>query len=83
MDTLRENGEEAESELEGVTNVSAETSRRLSCDCGVVHSTSVRSWVLSHFVPSETEIDHGDTAGSFRGNLKLERVFGAVAVLEV
>lgn len=41
-DTLREDGETAESELGGSTStagscVSAETSRRLSCDCGVVH----------------------------------------------
>lgn len=38
VDTLRDDGEAAESELEGIANVSAETSQRLSCDCGVVHS---------------------------------------------
>ncbi|GJM08232.1 MAG: hypothetical protein DHS20C11_05080 [Lysobacteraceae bacterium] len=38
VDTLRDDGESAESELEGIANVSAETSQRLSCDCGVVHS---------------------------------------------
>ena len=36
-DTLHEEGESAESELESGARVSAETSRRLSCDCGVVH----------------------------------------------
>jgi len=41
-DTLREDGETAESELAGSAStssarVSAETSRRLACDCGVVH----------------------------------------------
>ena len=36
IDTLRANGEGAESNLERGGNVSAETSRRLACDCGVV-----------------------------------------------
>ncbi|RFF26887.1 MULTISPECIES: HNH endonuclease signature motif containing protein [unclassified Wenzhouxiangella] len=36
VDTLREDGEGAESTLENAGNVSAETSRRLACDCGVV-----------------------------------------------
>ena len=36
VDTLRADGEGAESTLEIGGNVSAETSRRLSCDCGVV-----------------------------------------------
>jgi len=36
LDTLRADGEGAESTLEQGGNVSAETSRRLSCDCGVV-----------------------------------------------
>jgi len=36
-DTLREDGETAESELDSGARVSAETSRRLACDCGVVH----------------------------------------------
>ena len=35
--TLREDGETAESELDSGARVSAETSRRLSCDCGIVH----------------------------------------------
>jgi len=35
--TLREDGGTAESELASGARVSAETSRRLSCDCGVVH----------------------------------------------
>ncbi|MFT7564697.1 MAG: hypothetical protein ACI8ZT_002354, partial [Bacteroidia bacterium] len=37
METLRANGEGAEAEIEGAANVSAETSRRLACDAGVVH----------------------------------------------
>src|SRR6056297_1757123 len=36
-DTLRHDGEGAESRLDTGANVSAETSRRLACDCGVVH----------------------------------------------
>ncbi|WP_376691153.1 HNH endonuclease [Wenzhouxiangella sp. EGI_FJ10409] len=36
LDTLRADGEGAESTLERGGNVSAETSRRLGCDCGVV-----------------------------------------------
>ena len=36
VDTLRADGEGAESTLENGGNVSAETSRRLACDCGVV-----------------------------------------------
>jgi len=36
-DTLREDGETAEAELESGARVCAETSRRLACDCGVVH----------------------------------------------
>jgi len=37
METLNADGEGAESEVEEGRNVSAETSRRLSCDTGVVH----------------------------------------------
>jgi hypothetical protein len=37
METLKADGTGAESELEEGRNVSAETSRRLSCDAGVVH----------------------------------------------
>ena len=37
MDTLKAEGTGAESELDDCCNVSAETSRRLSCDAGVVH----------------------------------------------
>ena len=37
IDTLQENGQGAESNLENTGNVSAETSRRLACDCSVVH----------------------------------------------
>jgi hypothetical protein len=37
MNTLKFNGTGAESELEDAGCVSAETSRRLSCDCSVVH----------------------------------------------
>jgi hypothetical protein len=36
LDTLRAEGEGATAELEGGGDVSAETSRRLACDCGVV-----------------------------------------------
>jgi len=36
-DTLRRDGEGAESRLDSGANVSAETSRRLACDCAVVH----------------------------------------------
>ena len=36
-DTLAADGETAESELDSGARVSAETSRRLACDCGVVH----------------------------------------------
>ena len=36
-DTLAANGDTAEAELESGARVSAETSRRLACDCGVVH----------------------------------------------
>lgn len=36
-DTLRRDGEGAESRLDTGAHVSAETSRRLSCDCAVVH----------------------------------------------
>ena len=36
-DTLAADGETAEAELESGARVSAETSRRLACDCGVVH----------------------------------------------
>ena len=37
MNTLRADGEGAESELAAGGRVCAETSRRLACDCGVVH----------------------------------------------
>ncbi|PKL96079.1 MAG: hypothetical protein CVV18_03035 [Gammaproteobacteria bacterium HGW-Gammaproteobacteria-8] len=37
LDTLRQDGEGAECRLESGAHVSAETSRRLACDCGVVH----------------------------------------------
>lgn len=37
INTLQEDGEGAESELAAGGCVSAETSRRLACDCGVVH----------------------------------------------
>jgi hypothetical protein len=37
INTLRADGDGAESELAAGGNVSAETSRRLACDCGVVH----------------------------------------------
>ena len=37
MEALKADGEGAESEIEEGRNVSAETSRRLSCDAGVVH----------------------------------------------
>ena len=37
METLKTDGTGAESELEDSGHVSAETSRRLSCDCSVVH----------------------------------------------
>jgi hypothetical protein len=37
IDTLKANGSGAESELEGGENVSAETSRRLACDCSVIN----------------------------------------------
>jgi len=37
MNTLKTDGDGAESELAEGGNVSAETSRRLACDCGVVH----------------------------------------------
>jgi len=36
-DTLNADGETAESSLESGAHLSAETSRRLACDCGVVH----------------------------------------------
>ena len=37
LDTLRQDGDGAESRLDSGAHISAETSRRLSCDCGVVH----------------------------------------------
>lgn len=37
METLKLNGTGAEAELEGAGSVSAETSRRLACDAGIVH----------------------------------------------
>ncbi|HKX57410.1 MAG TPA: DUF222 domain-containing protein [Xanthomonadales bacterium] len=37
METLKAHGQNAESQLENGKNVSAETSRRLCCDAGVVH----------------------------------------------
>jgi len=37
IETLKDDGEGAESNLENGQNVSAETSRRLACDCSVVH----------------------------------------------
>jgi hypothetical protein len=37
METLKANGTGTEAEMEGTGNVSAETSRRLACDAGVVH----------------------------------------------
>ena len=37
LDTLREGGEGAEGRLDSGAQISAETSRRLACDCGVVH----------------------------------------------
>ncbi|MGD9020203.1 MAG: DUF222 domain-containing protein [Lysobacterales bacterium] len=37
METLQEGGNGAESEVEDAGNVSAETSRRMACDCSVVH----------------------------------------------
>ncbi len=36
-DTLAANGDTAEAELESGARITAETSRRLACDCGVVH----------------------------------------------
>ena len=36
-DTLREDGKGAEGRLDSGAQISAETSRRLACDCGVVH----------------------------------------------
>ncbi|MBS3824859.1 MAG: DUF222 domain-containing protein [Wenzhouxiangellaceae bacterium] len=36
-DTLAADGETADAELESGARVSAETSRRLACDCGIVH----------------------------------------------
>ena len=37
METLKTDGAGAEAELEDSSHVSAETSRRLSCDCAIVH----------------------------------------------
>ena len=37
VDTLRADGEGAESEIEDRGHVPAETSRRMACDCSVVH----------------------------------------------
>ena len=37
IETLRQDGDGAESEIEDRGHVSAETSRRLACDCSVVH----------------------------------------------
>lgn len=37
IETLRQDGTGGESELEGCENVSAETSRRLACDCSVIN----------------------------------------------
>ncbi|MEX2498897.1 MAG: DUF222 domain-containing protein [Wenzhouxiangellaceae bacterium] len=37
LDTLRQDGESAESRLESGAKISAETSRRLACDCGIVY----------------------------------------------
>jgi len=37
LDTLREDGEGAEGRLDSSAQISAETSRRLACDCSVVH----------------------------------------------
>jgi len=37
LDTLAADGETAEAEMESGARLSAETSRRLACDCGVVH----------------------------------------------
>ncbi len=37
METLKTDGPGAQAEIEGAGNVSAETSRRLACDAGVVH----------------------------------------------
>ncbi|MCH8056388.1 MAG: DUF222 domain-containing protein [Proteobacteria bacterium] len=37
METLKDDGTGAESELEDKSHVSAETSRRMACDCSVVH----------------------------------------------
>ncbi|MEX0914791.1 MAG: DUF222 domain-containing protein, partial [Wenzhouxiangellaceae bacterium] len=37
LDTLRQDGEGAEGQLDSGAKISAETSRRLDCDCGVVH----------------------------------------------
>jgi hypothetical protein len=37
MDTLKADGEGSEAELEDKGDVSAETSRRMSCDCSLVH----------------------------------------------
>ena len=37
MDVLKADGTEGQSEIEGCGNVSAETSRRLACDAGVVY----------------------------------------------
>lgn len=42
IETLKDDGEGAESTLDGHGNVSTETSRRLSCDAGVVH------WLDTH-----------------------------------
>jgi hypothetical protein len=37
VETLKEDGNGAESEIEDRDHVSAETSRRMACDCSVVH----------------------------------------------
>jgi hypothetical protein len=51
-DTLAEEGEPGHSELEDGTRVSAETSRRLSCDAGVVRLTRARrGWRNGHRGP--------------------------------
>jgi hypothetical protein len=59
INTLGEDGDGAESELASGGCVSAETSRRLACDCGVVHWREDRSATSSTNRTSSTTLDVG------------------------
>ena len=56
--TLTGDGEPGRSEVEGVSHVSAETSRRISCDCGVICVTHRQGETEGAGTKARSEIGH-------------------------